>query len=264
MQNVQLTKIKSHTDYSIASLIRLKWKQFKVETLGGYHFRGQEKDFVHHAYNKMDHDTFSAINGAQEWVNWRQIPRALRKRIPKGPAVIVDLGCGPGSSTRILAWYGTPAWRIIGIDFSEDLIHRARSLKENGDFHTADGGKPTIEFVVGSVVESFRDASDTRLADHSVDYVNSSGIVGHHLNKDSFLCLAKELQRVVKPNAFVALDSGPHLKAKDIRPIMEQFGFILCAKIRSVPLDPRPQLVFHRLGALKHERSCFNADRLVS
>ena len=237
---------------TLTRLVVLKWRQFRVETIGGYHFRGQERDFVQRAYNGMGQQTFEVINGAQDWVNWRQIPRALRNRITDSAALIVDLGCGPGSSTRILAWHGMPTWRIIGVDFSEDLIQQARHRAASGDFHTAAGQRPSVEFVVGSVIEPFRDATGTLLMDHSVDYVNSSGIVGHHLSADGFAALASELQRVVKPHGFVALDSGPYLKEGIIRPTMEKFGFFLRSRVRSVPLDPRPQLVFqkeHRSGA---------------
>ncbi len=232
----------------LTRLVVLKWRQFQVETLGGYRFRGQERDFVRRAYDGMGQDTFEVINGAQEWLNWRQIPMALRKRVPEEAALVLDLGCGPGSSTRILAWHGMPTWRILGMDFSEDLIRQARRSVEAGDFCTASGKQPIVEFVVGSVLEPFHDASGTLLADHTVDYVNSSGIVGHHLSAEGFTSLAAELRRVVKPHGFVALDSGPHLKEAVIRRTMERFGFVLRTKVRSVPLDPRPQLVFQSAG----------------
>jgi SAM-dependent methyltransferase len=231
---------------SLASLVARKWRQFQVETIGGYRFRGQEVGFVQRAYDGMDDNTFTAINGAQEWVNWRQIPRASHGRIPRGPALVIDLGCGPGSSTRILAWCGTPQWRIIGVDFSEQLIRLARQLAGNGAFRTAAGERPTVEFVVGSVVEPLRDGSGTLIADGSVDYVSSSGIVGHHLSAEGLERLASELQRIVKPRGYVALDSGPHLKGDSIRRIMEKAHFILRARVRSVPFDPRPQLVFQK------------------
>ncbi len=239
-------KTYDHKLPSLSRLVVLKWRQFRVETIGGYNFRGQERDFVQRAYDGMGQHTFEIINGAQDWVNWRQIPRAMRGRIPEGAALIVDLGCGPGSSTRIIAWHGAPSWRIIGMDFSEDLIRQARHRVESGGFSTASGKQPAVEFVVGSVVEPFRDASGTELADLSVDYVNSSGIVGHHLSRESFTSLATELRRVVKPHGFVSLDSGPHLKGGIIRSVMERFGFVLRTKVRSVPLDPRPQLVFQK------------------
>ncbi|CAK0754045.1 putative Class I SAM-dependent methyltransferase [Gammaproteobacteria bacterium] len=231
---------------SLTNLVRLKWRQFQIETIGGYRFRGQERAFVQDAYNGMDDNTFSAINGAQEWVNWRQIPRALQGRIRENAALIVDLGCGPGSSTRILAWYGMPAWRIIGVDFSEDLIGRARHLASSGAFRTAAGERLAVEFIAGSVTEPLHDASGKLLADHSVDYVNSSGVVGHHLSEDSFEYLAKELKRIVKCGSFVALDSGPHLKGRAICRIMKKFDFVLRTRVRSVPFDPRPQLVFQK------------------
>lgn len=53
------------------------------------------------------------------------------------PARIVDLGCGPGNSTAVLAerW---PKARVVGVDNSEDMIATARKSHVNADWVLAD------------------------------------------------------------------------------------------------------------------------------
>lgn len=43
------------------------------------------------------------------------------------PRLVVDLGCGPGTLTRLLAerW---PAARVVGVDSSEEMVERARQV----------------------------------------------------------------------------------------------------------------------------------------
>ncbi|WP_250453635.1 trans-aconitate 2-methyltransferase [Caballeronia sp. ATUFL_M2_KS44] len=49
----------------------------------------------------------------------------------------VDLGCGPGNSTELLAAYA-PVARIVGIDNSQDMIDAARKRLPQVDFELAD------------------------------------------------------------------------------------------------------------------------------
>ncbi|HEX2894258.1 MAG TPA: methyltransferase domain-containing protein [Marmoricola sp.] len=53
------------------------------------------------------------------------------------PETVVDLGCGPGNLTALLAerW---PAARVTGIDASEDMVDRARSLDSPVLFEVGD------------------------------------------------------------------------------------------------------------------------------
>lgn len=53
------------------------------------------------------------------------------------PKVVVDLGCGPGNSTAILAqrW---PDARLIGVDNSPEMLATARKSNLKADWHLAD------------------------------------------------------------------------------------------------------------------------------
>lgn len=53
------------------------------------------------------------------------------------PAEVVDLGCGPGNSTAVLAarW---PEARLIGIDSSPEMIEEARAAVPSASFEVAD------------------------------------------------------------------------------------------------------------------------------
>lgn len=71
----------------------------------------------------------------------------LLARVPTdAPATVVDLGCGPGNSTRLLAdrW---PSASVVGIDSSPEMCERARS------------DHPDLSFVEGDIVDWEPDTS---------------------------------------------------------------------------------------------------------
>src|SRR6185436_17603336 len=62
----------------------------------------------------------------------------LASRVPVAdPTVAVDLGCGPGNSTTILAqrW---PKARFIGVDNSQEMLTAARKTPLNAEWQLAD------------------------------------------------------------------------------------------------------------------------------
>src|SRR5689334_14338375 len=64
--------------------------------------------------------------------------RELLARVPlEAPALIVDLGCGPGNSTELLVerW---PAAEVIGLDNSPAMIEAARERLPKQRFELAD------------------------------------------------------------------------------------------------------------------------------
>jgi trans-aconitate 2-methyltransferase len=55
----------------------------------------------------------------------------LRDAVPRPPALAVDLGCGPGHATRLLAAVVHPA-RTVGLDSSSRFVEAARTAGADG------------------------------------------------------------------------------------------------------------------------------------
>ena len=66
-----------------------------------------------------------------------QVVHDLVGRIRAAPCRIVDLGCGPGTSTRILT-ERFPESHILGVDISEPMIATARQRAPGADYLCAD------------------------------------------------------------------------------------------------------------------------------
>jgi len=65
----------------------------------------------------------------------------LREDVPSGPRLALDLGCGPGHTTRLVAAV-TGATKTVGLDTSEAFLARARAAAPAG-----------VEFVNHDVME---------------------------------------------------------------------------------------------------------------
>lgn len=62
----------------------------------------------------------------------------LVARVPlESPGVVMDVGCGPGNSTKLLVsrW---PKAEVVGIDSSPEMVHRARAAVPRATFIEAD------------------------------------------------------------------------------------------------------------------------------
>lgn len=62
--------------------------------------------------------------------------------LPSAPARIADLGCGTGTLTRLLTDEG---YRVDGVDFSPEMIRRARSKVPEAEFVVGDAAEPALE-----------------------------------------------------------------------------------------------------------------------
>lgn len=70
---------------------------------------------------------------------WRAL---LLGVLPPAPARIADLGCGTGTLTRLLVGEG---YTVDGLDFSPEMVHRARIKVPEAAFVVADASSPPFE-----------------------------------------------------------------------------------------------------------------------
>ncbi|MBN8554190.1 MAG: class I SAM-dependent methyltransferase [Deltaproteobacteria bacterium] len=225
------------------------WRQ-KIEIAKkSIRFRGVDSENVEAAYSAMTPKEFDLINGAQVWAERRLIPQAMNGRIPDGPALILDLGSGPASSTEIISFYSRPDWRIIGYDFAKPLVDRANKLSAEGAFKNFKGEIIRPEFVQQSITAPLRFSNRHIIPRNSVDFVNSSGVVGHHLDKGGLEVFAKSLWYVLKEDGYAAIDSGPVNKPEDIIMAMESAGFRYIESMNSYFIDFRPKLIFQKISS---------------
>jgi SAM-dependent methyltransferase len=198
------------------------------------------------AYAAMSDGEFDAINGRQDWANWRTIPRCLSGRVPEQPLRVLDLGCGTGSSTRVLAFYCPRGSAITGYELARPLLDIARRRA----YHHRTGQPAQVDFVCQGVTEPFRESSGVLVADGSVDVVNASGVVGHHLDVQTIPPLVKEVKRVLRTGGLAMLDVGPSLGDRELTGIMQSAGRPVrrMGRWRSWAFDPTGQVVFQADG----------------
>ena len=178
-------------------LLATCWRQWWTErrlARGGIHFRGTSMEAVAAAYRSMSEAEFNSINGRQDWANWRTIPRALNGHVADKPLRALDLGCGTGSSTQVLAWYLPAGSHITGYELAAPLLEFAQRRR----YPNRVGHPANVDFACQGVTETLREPSGDIVAQGSVDVVNASGVVGHHLNAATMRPLVKELCRVMR------------------------------------------------------------------
>ncbi|HWB20342.1 MAG TPA: class I SAM-dependent methyltransferase [Phycisphaerales bacterium] len=105
------------------------------------------------------------------------------------PVHAVDVGCGTGISTRLLAHHGAS---VIGIDPNHDMLQEARStpLEQTGDLRNL----PMITYQFGT-------ADQTGLPDNSADLVLCAQSF-HWFTPDTAL---REFHRILNPQGRLAL-----------------------------------------------------------
>lgn len=226
-------------------MLAICWRQWRAERdlrRRGIDFRTTDPAAARRAYAAMTPQEFAAINGRQAWANARTISRSLRGLLPNRPVFALDLGSGIGESTTCLARLLPAGSRILGIEFAEPLAGVARERR----FVGPDARPCSVSFLVGSVTETFRDGAGQRIADGTVDLVNASGIVGHHLERPDAERVAEETARVLRPGGVAALDVGPKMRVAELTEVMTDLGFTRLRRTRSNPLDRTGQVVFQK------------------
>lgn len=226
------------------NLLSVFWRQRRAERAlarRGVRFRSTDPAVVEAAYAAMTADEFEAINGRQDWANWRTIPRALAGRLPDSPWKVIDLGCGTGTSTRVLAAIAPPWSEIVGYELVAAFLTHARRHR----FFDRDGREARVRFECQGLGGELRD-DGRALPDGWADVANSSGVLGHHLDAVTAHPLAAELGRVLRSGGIALLDFGPTLTAKELVEVMRPSGFTPLGRYKSVPFARSGQVAFRR------------------
>ncbi len=151
------------------------WTQDKLlERLWGEHIH-----LGFYATGKQNIDFREAkVQFVHKLVNWSGLDK-----LPKGSRIL-DVGCGIGGSSRILAkYYG---FNVTGITISPAQVKRARELTPSG---------LNCNFLV-------MDALDLKFEDGSFDAVWSVEAGAHMNDKNKF---ADEMLRVLRPGGYLAI-----------------------------------------------------------
>lgn len=230
------------------------WRQWRAErrlARRGVRFRDTEAHAAAAAYAAMTEEEFCAINGRQDWANWRTIPRALSGHVPDRPLRVLDLGCGAGSSTQVLAFYCPAGSLLSGYEMAEPLLALARRR----DYRQRGGESARVDFVCQGITQTLRQTDGRPVPDGSVDLVNASGIVGHHLTPATFVALRAELVRLLGPDGVALLDIGPTLRGVALRPLLTEAGFHYLGHYKSWFWDPTGAMAFSRSGGARLQRA---------
>src|SRR5262245_38505302 len=113
----------------------------------------------------------------------------LRAGIQRGMRV-VDLGCGTGMVTQLLAELVGPAGEVVGVDYSAAQVEEARALLP--------ASLKNVRFIEAS-------ATDTGLPRESFDLVYCRFLLIHLKDPKSAL---SEMYDLLKPGAIIACEDG--------------------------------------------------------
>jgi len=220
------------------------WHELRLKTKNVF-FRSAQNEKACGAYCAMRPEEFQNINARQAWANWRTIPRSISGRLPNTPVRAVDLCCGTGHSTAVMACYSAPRSEIFGLEYNPAFVEVARRRAILNDRRAP----ARTRFVAQSVLEQFCIRPGEPFTDGSTDWINSSGAVGCHFTPEQTQTLAREIHRVLKPGGLATIDSGPDGTPTDVlKDIFQRLGFSVLGQARSCAFDRFTQVSFHKGG----------------
>lgn len=228
-------------------LMRQAYSETRLRLKRKIRFRHRDNSKACDAYCAMRPDEFERVNARQAWANWRTIPRNLDGVLPTWPVTIVDLCCGTGQSTAVLAWYAAAGSRVLGLEYNPRFVELARSRSYLGARGGEGGASVDVRFNAQSVLDTFRDDAGQPLAERSVDLVNASGSVGNHFDTAATRVLADEIDRVLKPRGVAMIDTGDAgTDAGTLSAIFVEKGFSVMHSAKSHPLDRYRQVCLRK------------------
>ncbi len=221
--------------------VRYAWAAARLQWSKQVRFRQRQNGRACAAYTAMNVEEFAAINARQAWANWRTIPRNLSGRLPDRPVFALDLCCGTGDSTAVLAWYCPAGSHVHGLEYNPAFVAAARRRA----FVNRCGGRAQVSFVAQSVLEAFCDERGNRLGHDCADLVNASGAIGCHFDPQATARVAAECRRVLRAGGLALIDSGPEgTGGAALVEIFAEQRFVYVGQARSCPLDRMRQLRF--------------------
>ncbi len=130
----------------------------------------------------------------------------LRAGIQPGMSV-VDLGCGVGMTTQLLAELVGPTGEVVGVDYSAAQVEQARALLP--------AGLSNVRFVEASAI-------DTGLPREAFDVVYCRFLLIHLQDPESAL---REMHELLKPEGIMAIEDGDLTSASsEPRSKLEEFS----------------------------------------
>ena len=238
---------RNHSSFKglLATVVRQACHELRLRCYRRVRFRSRAQDEVRHAYRAMEVWEFEGLNARQAWSNWRTIPRNLDGRAPARPLRALDLCCGTGQSTEVLAYYLAPGSRLLGLENSPRFVVTARART----YTTRNGSPAVVEFGMQSVLDTFRDSLGEEIPDASVDLVNSSGAVGCHFAVRDTALLAQEVARVLRGGGLALIDSGrAGTSERELVEVFTALDFQAIHRARSCALDRYTQVCFRKLA----------------
>ena len=200
----------------------------------GIDFRQSRNHLACEAYSRMPVAEFQALNARQAWANWRTIPRNLAGLLPWRPLLVVDLCCGVGDSTEVLAYYCASGSMILGLEFNPAFVEAAQKRR----YYNVSNQPVDVAFSVQTVLEPFRDDSGKPVSANSVDLINASGAIGCHFDCDATRVLASHCARVLKRGGIALIDAGPDgTAACELISLFAERGFRPIRRSRSCLFD---------------------------
>ena len=133
-----------------------------------------------------------------------------RIRFEKAPGNIIDLGCGPGNSTQILAekWLNS---RITGLDNSPGMIEKAKSDYPKQEWIIADAAtfnsKKKYDLVFSNVTIQWI-PNHKRLLERLLDLVSENGVLAVQLPKFKDLAIWQAIDKVSKSKKWAKVTRG--------------------------------------------------------
>lgn len=247
-------------------VVRQAWAEVRLRLLAGIGFRQRDNRAACSAYLAMSVRDFAAINARQAWANWRTIPRNLHQRLPWRPVRIIDLCCGIGQSTAVLARYAHPGSRLLGLEHCPELVTVARATAADGQLRDPAGQPAQVAFAVQSVLDPFLDENGVPVPDGTCDVVHASGAVACHFDTTDTAILLGETTRVLRPGGLALIDAGSSgTTAAMVQRLGKLHGLREVHRARSCWLDRAWQLCLVKDGVASSSiRGCVATRKAAS